>query len=79
MVANIGTICAEFAGIAVGFELFGISRYASVPAVATDTAAQITPRALPPQDDGGTGRTLTGATVTVPAGRHRIALTRKPD
>ena len=42
MVANIGTICAEFAGIAVGFELFGISRYASVSAVATDTAAQIT-------------------------------------
>ena len=34
MVANIGTICAEFAGIAAGFELFGISRYASVPAAA---------------------------------------------
>ena len=41
-VANIGTTRAEFAGIAAGFELFGISRYASVPAVATDTAAQIT-------------------------------------
>jgi len=76
MVANIGTICAEFAGIAVGFELFGISRYASVPAVATDTAAQIT-LAHCPQDDGGTGRTLAGATVTVPAGRHRITLIRK--
>ena len=34
MVANIGTTCAEFAGIAAGFELFGISRYASVPTAA---------------------------------------------
>jgi NRAMP (natural resistance-associated macrophage protein)-like metal ion transporter len=34
VVANIGTTCAEFAGIAAGFELFGISRYASVPASA---------------------------------------------
>ena len=33
-VANIGTTRAEFAGIAAGFELFGISRYASVPAAA---------------------------------------------
>ena len=32
VVANIGTTCAEFAGIAAGFELFGISRYISVPA-----------------------------------------------
>jgi Mn2+/Fe2+ NRAMP family transporter len=32
VVANIGTTCAEFGGIAAGFELFGISRYASVPA-----------------------------------------------
>ena len=32
VVANIGTTCAEFAGIAAGFELFGISRYVSVPA-----------------------------------------------
>ena len=31
VVANIGTTCAEFAGIAAGFELFGISRYLSVP------------------------------------------------
>ncbi len=31
VVANIGTTCAEFAGIAAGFELFGISRYISVP------------------------------------------------
>lgn len=34
VVANIGTTCAEFAGIAAGFELFGISRYISVPAAA---------------------------------------------
>ncbi len=31
VVANIGTTCAEFAGIAAGFELFGISRVVSVP------------------------------------------------
>jgi len=34
IVANIGTTCAEFAGIAAGFELFGVSRYASVPLAA---------------------------------------------
>lgn len=34
VVANIGTTCAEFAGIAAGFELFGISRYISVPTAA---------------------------------------------
>jgi len=34
LVANVGTTCAEFAGIAAGAELFGISRYASVPAAA---------------------------------------------
>lgn len=34
VVANVGTTCAEFAGIAAGSELFGISRYASVPASA---------------------------------------------
>ena len=34
VVANIGTTCAEFAGIAAGFELFGISRYISVPVAA---------------------------------------------
>lgn len=31
VVANVGTTCAEFAGIAAGSELFGISRYVSVP------------------------------------------------
>ena len=34
VIANIGTTCAEFAGIAAGFEIFGISRYVSVPAAA---------------------------------------------
>ncbi|WP_123024441.1 NRAMP family divalent metal transporter [Mycolicibacterium stellerae] len=34
VVANVGTTCAEFAGIAAGFELFGIGRYFSVPAAA---------------------------------------------
>ncbi len=34
VVANIGTTCAEFAGIAAGFELFGIGRYFSVPVAA---------------------------------------------
>ena len=32
--ANLGTTCAEFAGIAAGFELFGVSRYVSVPVAA---------------------------------------------
>jgi len=34
VVANIGTTCAEFAGVAAGFELFGVSRYISVPVAA---------------------------------------------
>lgn len=34
VVANVGTTCAEFAGIAAGFELFGVSRLLSVPAAA---------------------------------------------
>ncbi|GAA2754998.1 NRAMP family divalent metal transporter [Actinopolymorpha rutila] len=34
VVANVGTTCAEFAGIAAGFELFGVSRYVSVPLAA---------------------------------------------
>lgn len=34
VVANVGTTCAEFAGIAAGFELFGISRSVSVPTAA---------------------------------------------
>jgi Mn2+/Fe2+ NRAMP family transporter len=31
VLANVGTTCAEFAGIAAGSELFGVSRYVSVP------------------------------------------------
>jgi len=34
VVANLGTTAAEFAGIAAGFELFGVSRYLSVPIAA---------------------------------------------
>ncbi len=34
IVANTGTTCAEFAGIAAGFELFGVTRYISVPIAA---------------------------------------------
>lgn len=35
LVANVGTTCAELAGVAAGSELFGVSRYVSVPLVAT--------------------------------------------
>ncbi len=34
VVANIGTMCAEFAGIAAGFELFGVTSVLSVPLAA---------------------------------------------
>lgn len=34
VVANVGTTCAEFAGIAAGFELFGVGRELSVPVAA---------------------------------------------
>ena len=34
VVANAGTTCAEFAGIAVGLDLAGVSRYVSVPTAA---------------------------------------------
>ena len=34
LAANTGTTCAEFAGVAVGLELVGVSRYVSVPAAA---------------------------------------------
>jgi Mn2+/Fe2+ NRAMP family transporter len=33
LIANLGTMCAELAGVAAGFELFGVSRYVSVPIV----------------------------------------------
>lgn len=41
VIANVGTTCAEFAGIAAGSELFGISRYASVPAAAVIVSALV--------------------------------------
>lgn len=34
LIANLGTTSAELAGVAAGSELFGVSRYASVPVVA---------------------------------------------
>ena len=34
VVANLGTTCAEFAGVAAGFELFGVPRQLSVPVTA---------------------------------------------
>jgi Mn2+/Fe2+ NRAMP family transporter len=33
LLVNLGTTCAELAGVAAGFELFGISRYLAVPLV----------------------------------------------
>jgi NRAMP (natural resistance-associated macrophage protein)-like metal ion transporter len=41
VVANIGTTCAEFAGIAAGFELFGTNRYISVPVAALLVSALV--------------------------------------
>ena len=38
VIANIGTTCAEFAGIAAGVEIFGISRYISVPVAAVSVS-----------------------------------------
>jgi Mn2+/Fe2+ NRAMP family transporter len=34
LVANVGTTCAEYAGVAAGLELFGVSRIISVPVAA---------------------------------------------
>jgi len=34
LIANVGTTCAEFAGVAAAFELAGVSRYVSVPIAA---------------------------------------------
>lgn len=34
VIANVGTTCAEFAGVAAGCELFGVTRYVSVPVAA---------------------------------------------
>ncbi len=41
VIANVGTTCAEFAGIAAGSELFGISRYISVPLAALVVTALV--------------------------------------
>ncbi|MEA5155826.1 Nramp family divalent metal transporter [Raineyella sp.] len=41
VVANIGTTTAEFAGIAAGSEIFGISRYISVPIAALAVSALV--------------------------------------
>jgi Mn2+/Fe2+ NRAMP family transporter len=41
LVANLGTTCAELAGVAAGFELFGVSRYVSVPLVTVGVAALV--------------------------------------
>ena len=35
LIANVGTTCAEFAGVAAALELAGITRYVSVPIAAT--------------------------------------------
>jgi NRAMP (natural resistance-associated macrophage protein)-like metal ion transporter len=41
VVANLGTTCAEFVGIAAGFELFGVSRYLSVPVATVVVSALV--------------------------------------
>jgi Mn2+/Fe2+ NRAMP family transporter len=41
VVANLGTTCAELAGVAAGFELFGVSRYLAVPVVAVGVSALV--------------------------------------
>ena len=41
VLANVGTTCAEFAGIAAGFQLFGVSRYISVPVAAVAVSALV--------------------------------------
>ncbi len=41
VLANLGTTCAEFAGIAAGTEIFGLSRYVSVPLAAVLVSALV--------------------------------------
>ncbi len=41
VVANVGTTCAEFAGIAAALELAGVTRYASVPLAALGVSALV--------------------------------------
>jgi NRAMP (natural resistance-associated macrophage protein)-like metal ion transporter len=42
LIANLGTIAAEFAGIATGFEIFHVSRFVSVPAAAVGVFLLVT-------------------------------------
>jgi NRAMP (natural resistance-associated macrophage protein)-like metal ion transporter len=41
VIANLGTTCAEFAGVAAAGELFGVSRYVSVPIAALGVSALV--------------------------------------
>jgi len=41
LIANLGTTCAEFAGVAAASELFGVSRQVSVPLVAVAVAVLV--------------------------------------
>lgn len=41
LVANVGTTCAEYAGVAAGMELFGVSRTISVPIAAVTVTALV--------------------------------------
>ena len=41
VIANVGTTCAEFAGVAAALELAGVSRYISVPAAAALVSALV--------------------------------------
>ncbi len=41
LVANVGTTCAEFAGVAAGLDLAGVSRYVSVPLAAVAISALV--------------------------------------
>jgi NRAMP (natural resistance-associated macrophage protein)-like metal ion transporter len=41
LVANIGTMCAEFAGVAASLELAGVTRYLSVPLAAVAVSALV--------------------------------------
>jgi NRAMP (natural resistance-associated macrophage protein)-like metal ion transporter len=41
LAANLGTACAEFAGVAAGFELFGVARQVSVPLAAVVVAVLV--------------------------------------
>ena len=41
LLANVGTTCAEFAGVAAALELAGVSRYLSVPLAAVAVSALV--------------------------------------